>query len=148
MPSSIVTRWAWVGGWLGIASGVLEFVGGVLIVFGNVLVGSVEFAPGGAGVAFLYFMSIPRGLLLIGCGVLVLLRKYTLGGILLLIFGVLIGPVAAPTVFWVVLGTPSSAGNLAWQVGELVLYWFLYALPVAGGILAILSGQRIVVQEE
>jgi DNA-binding transcriptional ArsR family regulator len=75
--ATLMPRRALIGGSLGVIIGMLEIFSGNLVIYGNFLFGKVPSGPGGAGVAFLYYFSIPAGLLIAVSGVLILLRKYT-----------------------------------------------------------------------
>jgi hypothetical protein len=61
---------------------------------------------------------------------------------MLLLFGVAHFPNAS-TVIWLLLGLPIPMPTIAWQIASLVFYYTLYALPVAGGILALISRPKI-----
>lgn len=137
--ATLMPRRALIGGLLGVITGMLEIFSGNLIIYGDFLFGKVPSEPGGAGVAFLYYFSIPAGLIIAVSGALILLRKYTLGGIMLLIFGVTHTPVAATEVIWLLLGLPILTPTIAWQIASFVFGSTLYALPVDGGILALIS---------
>jgi len=132
-----------IGGLLSLAVGYLEMFSGYLVVYGGFLVGRVSGGPGGGGVAFLYYFSIPTGLLISLSGVLVLLREYTLGGILLLLFGVTHTPMASSSVIWILVELLNPAPSVAWNALSFILVLALYAMPVAGGILALVSRPRL-----
>lgn len=72
---------------IGIGGGVLETFCGYLVVYSGFLVGKTGGGPGGAGQAFLMYLSIPAGLLMITGGALILSQKYFLGGGILLVSG-------------------------------------------------------------
>jgi len=142
--ATLMPQRALMGGLLGMIIGVLEIFSGNLVIYGDFLVGKMEWGPGGAGVAFLFYLSIPAGLLIAISGVLILLRKYTLGGIMLLIFGITHFPIAS-TVIWLLLGLPYPTSTIAWQAASLFFGYTLYALPVVGGILALISRPKIAI---
>jgi hypothetical protein len=131
------------GSLLSLAVGLLEMFSGYLVVYGQFLSGKVSEGPGGAGVAFLYYFSIPTGLLISLSGILILLREYTLGGILLLLFGVTHAPMASHSVIWLLMGLPNPASSIAWNALSVILALALYVMPVAGGVLALTSISRL-----
>jgi hypothetical protein len=129
-----------VGGLLGVVCGFLEVLCGYLVVYGGFLVGRVEGGPGGAGLAFLMYLSIPAGLLFLAGGALVLFRRYLAGGLVLLVSGVVFPFRMASMVLWLALGLPYPTVTLAWQVAILVFGFLFLAMPVAGGVLALVYG--------
>lgn len=133
---------ATIGSLLSLAVGLLEMFSGYLVVYGQFLSGKVSGGPGG-GVAFLYYFSIPTGLLISLGGILILLREYTLGGILLLLFGVTHTPMASHSVIWLLMGLPNPASSIAWNALSVILALALYVMPVAGGVLALTSKSRL-----
>jgi DNA-binding HxlR family transcriptional regulator len=134
---------ATMGSLLSLAVGLLEMFSGYLVVYGQFLSGKVSGGPGGGGVAFLYYFSIPTGLLISLSGILILLREYTLGGILLLLFGVTHAPMASHSVIMLLMGLPNPASSIAWNALSVILALALYVMPVAGGVLALTSRSRL-----
>jgi hypothetical protein len=132
-----------VGGLLGVVAGFLETLSAYLIIYAGFLVGRPGWGgPGGAGVAFLLYLSLPAGLLIFIGGALALLRRYISGGIIMLVAGILFPFRVAPVVLWLIFGLPYPVDTSVWQFANLVFYYFFLALPVAGGILTLVFGTK------
>jgi hypothetical protein len=130
---------AFAGGLLGIFAGVLEIISAYLIIYASFLVGRSGWSgPGGAGVASLLYLSLPAGLLILIGSSLVILRRYLAGGIMMLIVGALFPFRVAPIVLMILLGIETSTHQLA----AAIFNFFFIALPIAGGILALVFGTR------
>ena len=120
---------ALVGGFLAVLSGMLGIFSGIMY----------NFAPGdgrggGAQLGILGDFSVATGLLLVIGGVTVLLRKYTLGGVLIIVFSFF------PTPYYLVALTYSTLISMATVFPlNLIAAILIFAMPFAAAALTFAS---------